>query len=203
MNLKKNHSLKAPITLITIAFIGLIFLIIFGIKLATTELITFKSEGDTLITITKEQEYFVLLDTDGARDDIQVGFEAESNYVIVRDLEDIDSATYMSLVSITSNVDASGKTISQIEFDKQVKTKGHLSFGKVTLEAGTYTLHSENLIIDDNYGNFALLGSDYVKSIGLFSFSAIVTITFALLGFKTYRVYINKPLSNYQRKHIK
>ena len=203
MNRKKNHSLRVPITLVTIAFIGLVFLIIMGVKLATTDLITFVSEGDTIITITKEQEYFVLLDTNGARDDIQVGFEAESNYVLVRDEENIDAATYMTLVSITSNTDTSSKTIAQIEFDKQIKTKGYLSFGKVTLEAGTYIVHSENLILDDDYGSFALLGTDYVKYIGFFSFSAISTITFALLGFKTYRAYINKPLSNYQKKHVK
>ncbi len=201
MNLKKNYSLKVPITLFAITFLGLVFLIVIGIKLANTALVTFDSEGDTQITITKTQEYFVLLDTDGERIEIVVDYNDVVNYVVVK--EGNNEAAYMSLILITSNTDATTPPITQIDFDKQVRTKGHLSFGKVTLEAGTYTIESENLINDDNLGNFALLGTDYVTQIGFFSFTAIATFTFALLGYKSYSTHEKKPISKYQRKHIK
>lgn len=201
MNIQKKHSLKVPVTLFTITFIGLVFLIIIGIKLSTTELITFTSAGDTQITITKSQDYFVLLDTNGKRETLEVGSNEVTNYIIVRD--DANDATYMTLLLFTSDLDGEKPPISQIEFDKQIKTKGHLSFGKITLEKGTYSIVSENLIIDDDFGDFALLGSNYVRNIGFFSFSAIATFTFALLGYKSYKTYERKPLSAYQMKHVK
>ena len=154
LNLKKNYSLKVPITLFAITFLGLVFLIVIGIKLANTALVTFDSEGDTQITITKTQEYFVLLDTDGERIEIVVDYNDVVNYVVVK--EGNNEAAYMSLILITSNTDATTPPITQIDFDKQVRTKGHLSFGKVTLEAGTYTIESENLINENSNSNLLL-----------------------------------------------
>ena len=198
---KKNYSMKAPIILFSLAFIGLVILLITGIKLANTNLVTFDSNGETVISIPKEQEYFVLLDTGGVRDEIEVSFYDLTNYIIINDENNEPSYTTQLLIRQETEI-VSGE-IEPVEFDKQIRTKGHLSFGSIILKEESYTFTTQNIVEDDTIGDFALLGADYVKNIGFFSFSAIATFTFALLGYKSYRDYEKRPLSKYMQKHIK
>jgi len=198
---KKNYSMKAPIILFSLAFIGLVILLITGIRLANTNLVTFDSNGETVISIPKEQEYFVLLDTGGVRESIEVGFYEVTNYIMMND--ENDEPSYTTLLLITPETEVVAGEIEQIEFDKQIRTKGHLSFGTIKLNEESYTFTTQNIVENDTIGDFALLGADYVKNIGFFSFSAIATFTFALLGYKSYRDYEKRPLSKYMQKHIK
>ena len=196
MNLVKNHSKRVPIIFSILTFLGLVFLTIYGIHLAKNELIVINSQGNSTITIVEDQEYFILLDTGGVREKINVRFTGNINYV---EIEDEDGEIIFSnSVLIIADSDETSSEIEELEFDKQITTKGSLSFGKVTLEKGDYIINVVRINSNINIGSFSFLEADYVNDVGFFSFSAIFTFTFALLGFKTFKDYRRKQVTSKQ-----
>ena len=199
MSYKRRHPYRLPIYLFSFTALSFIFLVVFGLILLQTELIVFDSHDETVLEITDSGEYYVLLDTEGVRYKTSIENVGFTNKLILTTNDDEE----IFVSSFLARGESDTQTVTPSEFDKQIRYKNHLSFGRITLAEDTYTFDSVVLSDNDAIGNYALLNVSYVNSIGLFSLSAIIMLLFGLLGFKYYRTAKSIPLSKYQIKHLR
>ncbi len=201
MSYKRKNPNRKPIVFFILTGIGFVSLIIASINLLQNDLIVFSSDEESTFEITEKGEYYILLDTDGVRYSSEVeNIGVSINLTLTsQDEEEV----FKSSLLLNTESDTSATSINNIEFDKQIRHRGYLGFGKVDLKADTYSFNGVVVKNTEDFGQYALLSMNYVNRIGLFSLSAILTLLFALLGFKYFKEAKKIPLSKYQRKHIK
>lgn len=200
MKYSQKHPLTKTYVFFAFALLGLFLVVLSGVKLFQNDLIYITTGQEEQVDIEQAGNYYVLLDTKGKRYETSLEEVALLTQIDVIDNEEVIHSISMAYKKDT---DTTYLSIEPLDYDKQIRSKEYLSFGKVTLEEGEYTFNSTVNTDSDEIGDIALLSTSYVNRIGLFSLSAIATILLGLYTFKSYRAYVNRPLSKYQMKHMK
>lgn len=195
---RKNPKIK-PMIFFSLTGICLVLLILAGVNLFNNDLIVFSPTEESTFEITESGDYYVMVDTNGIRYQTDLQAVGVTNQLELQNKE--DEKVFASSLLLRADTDTGATQMENIEFDKQIRHKEYLSFGRVTLKKDSYTFNGVVITDNEDFGSYALLPVSYVNKIGLFSLSAITTVLFGLLGFKYIREVKKIPMSKYQRKH--
>lgn len=195
---KKEKAQRLSIIFFSLAALGFVLVFIFGVKLSEHELVYLDADGLNEFIVEETETYYILLDTKSVRVTIQT--IEDTIYDVVTVYDDEENTLYEIKYLVSDDQGTEEIHFEQVEFDLQVLTREYLSYGRLKMTPGTYTINSRVEIENDDFGSLALLDKSYVNKTGLFSLSSITVFMFALLGYKQHRIVNQKEVSKYKRK---